>query len=42
MQTLERALANLVQAGAVSRDEALAKASKPEELQRLLEGQASS
>jgi twitching motility protein PilT len=38
MQTLERALANLVQAGAVSRDEALAKASKPEELQRLLEG----
>jgi twitching motility protein PilT len=38
MQTLERALANLVQAGAVERSEALAKASKPDELQRLLEG----
>ncbi|QNG29129.1 type IV pilus twitching motility protein PilT [Synechococcus sp. LTW-R] len=38
MQTLERALANLVQAGAVDRSEALAKASKPDELMRLLEG----
>ncbi len=38
MQTLERALANLVQAGAVDRSEALAKASKPDELMRLLKG----
>lgn len=37
MQTLERALANLVSAGAVDRTEALTKASKPEELKRLLE-----
>ena len=37
MQTLERALANLVSAGAVDRSEALTKASKPEELKRLLE-----
>ena len=38
MQTLERALANLVIEGAVERGEALAKASKPDELTRLLEG----
>ena len=38
MQTLERALANLVQQGDVSRNEAMAKAGKPEELGRLLEG----
>ena len=38
MQTLERALANLVQQGAVSRDEAMAKAGKPDELGRLLDG----
>ena len=37
MQTLERALANLVQQGAVSRDEAMSKAGKPEELGRLLD-----
>jgi len=37
MQTLERALANLVQQGNISREEALAKASKPEELGRLLD-----
>ena len=37
MQTLERALANLVSAGAVDLTEALTKASKPEELKRLLE-----
>ena len=36
MQTLERALANLVLSGDVSDTEAIAKASKPEELQRLL------
>ncbi|NDG74558.1 MAG: type IV pilus twitching motility protein PilT [Synechococcaceae bacterium WB8_1B_136] len=40
MQTLEKALAELVLQGAVSRSEALAKAGKPEELGRLLEGQA--
>jgi len=40
MQTLERALANLVVEGAVSRDEAMAKASKPEELGRLLDDQS--
>jgi twitching motility protein PilT len=38
MQTLERALANLVVQGSVSREEAMAKASKPEELGRLLDG----
>ena len=38
MQTLERALANLVQQGDVSRNEAMAKAGKPEELGRLLDG----
>jgi len=36
MQTLERALADLVQAGAISREEALTKAGKPDELGRLL------
>jgi twitching motility protein PilT len=39
MQTLERALANLVQQGVVSRDEAMGKAGKPDELGRLLDGQ---
>ena len=34
MQTLERALADLVQAGAISREEALTKAGKPDELGR--------
>ncbi|MCP9808104.1 type IV pilus twitching motility protein PilT [Cyanobium sp. HWJ4-Hawea] len=37
MQTLEKALANLVQAGTVNLEEALNKTGKPEELQRLLE-----
>ena len=37
MQTLERALANLVMAGKVSRSEALEKTTKPEELSRLLD-----
>ena len=41
MQTLERALADLVQAGAISREEALAKAGKPDELGRLLTDSAS-
>ena len=41
MQTLERALANLVLQGSVSRDEALTKAGKPEELSRILQGQDS-
>ena len=36
MQTLERALANLVRNGDISRAEALAKASKPGELERLM------
>ena len=36
MQTLEKALANLVLNGDVSRTEAMAKASKPGELQRLI------
>ena len=36
MQTLERALADLVGSGAVAREEALSKASKPDELSRLL------
>ncbi|WP_392350078.1 type IV pilus twitching motility protein PilT [Parasynechococcus sp.] len=35
MQTLEKALADLVMEGAISREEALAKASKPPELERL-------
>ena len=38
MQTLERALADLVTAGSISRDEAMAKAGKPGELNRLLGG----
>ncbi|MFL0793618.1 MAG: type IV pilus twitching motility protein PilT [Prochlorococcus sp.] len=37
MQTLEKALANLVNAGEISPAEAMAKASKPGELERLLE-----
>ena len=37
MQTLERALANLVHAGKVTRSEALEKTTKPEELSRLLD-----
>ena len=37
MQTLERALAVLVQEGIVELAEALSKSSRPEELQRLLE-----
>jgi twitching motility protein PilT len=36
MQTLERALANLIQAGAISKEEGLAKAGKPDELTRLV------
>ena len=36
MQTLEKALANLVLNGDVSRAEAMGKASKPSELQRLI------
>ena len=36
MQTLEKALADLVMEGAISRDEAMAKASKPPELDRLI------
>jgi len=36
MQTLERALANLVQEGAISTSEAMTKAGKPSELERLL------
>ncbi|MDA0258656.1 MAG: twitching motility protein PilT, partial [Cyanobacteria bacterium] len=36
MQTLEKALADLVNSGDVSRSEAMAKASKPGELDRLL------
>ena len=39
MQTLERALANLVEAGTVSQAEAMAKTGRPDELLRLL-GQA--
>jgi len=38
MQTLERALAELVQQNVVSRAEALTRSSRPEELQRLLAG----
>ena len=38
MQTLERALADLVQEGAISQAEAMAKAGKPGELDRLLGG----
>jgi twitching motility protein PilT len=36
MQTLERALATLVQQGTIALDEAMTKSSRPEELQRLL------
>ena len=36
MQTLEKALANLVLNGDISREEAMAKASKPGELERLI------
>jgi len=36
MQTLEKALANLVTAGDITRSEGLAKASKPGELERLI------
>ena len=36
MQTLEKALADLVMEGAISREEAMAKASKPPELDRLI------
>jgi twitching motility protein PilT len=36
MQTLEKALANLVAAGEISMAEATAKASKPAELERLV------
>jgi twitching motility protein PilT len=36
MQTLERALANLVEGGNVSQAEALSKTGKPDELLRLL------
>ncbi len=39
MQTLEKALADLVIKGEISSKEAMAKASKPEELGRLLDGQ---
>ena len=38
MQTLERVLADLYQAGKISFDSAMAKTSRPEELQRILEG----
>jgi twitching motility protein PilT len=37
MQTLERCLANLVEDGKITRDEALLKTTKPEELVRLLD-----
>lgn len=36
MQTLEKALANLIKAGAISKEEGLAKAGKPDELTRLV------
>ena len=36
MQTLEKALADLVNTGAIARAEAIAKASKPAELERLI------
>ena len=36
MQTLERALANLVRSGKVSAAEALTKTTRPDELERLL------
>jgi twitching motility protein PilT len=37
MQTLERALANLVASGQVNRNEALMKTTRPDELERLLD-----
>jgi twitching motility protein PilT len=37
MQTLERALANLVTSGKVSREEAVTKTTRPDELERLLD-----
>jgi twitching motility protein PilT len=37
MQTLERALANLVKPGIVTREEALTKTTRPDELERLLD-----
>jgi twitching motility protein PilT len=37
MQTLEKALANLVMDGSISQNEAMAKAGKPGELARLIE-----
>ena len=36
MQTLERALADLIDKGEISLDEGLSKASKPAELERLI------
>ena len=36
MQTLEKALANLIKDGSISRHEGMAKASKPGELERLI------
>jgi len=36
MQTLEKALADLVAEGAITKGEAMAKASKPAELERLI------
>ncbi|MGK7872059.1 MAG: type IV pilus twitching motility protein PilT [Xenococcaceae cyanobacterium] len=38
MQTMEQALANLVQSGVVSFEEAISKSAKPDELQRLVHG----
>jgi Tfp pilus assembly pilus retraction ATPase PilT len=37
MKTLERSLVDLVQAQRISREEAMLKTSRPEELQRILE-----
>jgi Tfp pilus assembly pilus retraction ATPase PilT len=37
MKTLERALVDLVQAQRITREEALLKTSRPEELQRILD-----
>jgi twitching motility protein PilT len=36
MQTLEKALANLIKQGEISRAEALAKSSRPNELKQLI------
>jgi twitching motility protein PilT len=38
MQTMEQALANLVRAGVISFEVAVSKSSKPEEMQRILQG----